>query len=58
MVSEHASLWRDSLRILEDAYIGARYLAKTYEKVDVEKALRAVEELFRVIEVVEQNVFF
>jgi HEPN domain-containing protein len=47
----------DSLRILEDAYIGARYLAKTYERVDVEKALRAVEELFRVIEVVEHNVF-
>jgi len=57
MVSEYASLWRDSLRILEDAYIGARYLAKTYERVDVEKALRAVEELFRVIEVVEHNVF-
>jgi len=57
MVSEYASLWRDSLKILEDAYIGGRYLAKTYERVDVEKALRAVEELFRVIEVVEHNVF-
>jgi HEPN domain-containing protein len=31
MVSEYASLWRDSLRILEDDYIGGRYLAKTYE---------------------------
>jgi len=44
-------------KVLEDAYTGARYLPKSYDRVDAEKALNVVEELFRVVEAVESSVF-
>jgi len=47
----------DSLKILEDAYTEARYMLKSFDGVDAEKALNVVEELFRVVEAVESSVF-
>jgi hypothetical protein len=57
MVSEFVVIWRDSLKVLEDAYTGVRYMLKTYDRVDVKKGLKVVEELFKVLEVVESSVF-
>jgi len=56
-ISEFIAVWRDSLKILEDAYTGARYMPKSFDRVDAEKALNVVEELFRVVEAVESSVF-
>jgi hypothetical protein len=50
-------VWRDSLKILEDAYTGAGYMPKSFDRVDAEKALNVDEELFRVVEAVESSVF-
>jgi hypothetical protein len=50
-------VWRDSLKILEDAYTEARYMPKSFDSVDAEKALNVDEELFRVVEAVESSVF-
>ena len=56
-ISEFIAVWRDSLKILEDAYTEARYMPKSFDRVDAEKALNVVEELFRVVEAVESSVF-
>ncbi|MEM4038462.1 MAG: HEPN domain-containing protein [Nitrososphaerota archaeon] len=32
---------------MEDAYIGARYLPRTYEEIEVREMLRFVKEVFR-----------
>ncbi len=56
-ISEFIAVWRDSLKILEDAYTEARYMPKRFDRVDAEKALNVVEELFRVVEAVESSVF-
>jgi HEPN domain-containing protein len=57
LVSEFIDVWRSELRVVEEAYTGSRYLLRIYDKSDVEKALKAVEELFKVIEAVENSVF-
>jgi len=56
-ISEFIAVWRDSLKILEDAYTEARCMPKSFDRVDAEKALNVVEELFRVVEAVESSVF-
>ena len=57
LVSEFIDVWGSELRVVEEAYTGSRYLLRIYDKGDVEKALKAVEELFKVIEAVENSVF-
>jgi HEPN domain-containing protein len=57
LVSQFVDVWRNELRIVEEAYTSSRYLLKTYDKGDVEKALKVVEELFKIVEAVESNVF-
>jgi len=46
------------LRLIEEAYVASRYLAKTYEREDAEKAIEATRELIILIEGVERDVFF
>jgi len=48
--------YREDLRALEEAYTGSRYLAGVYEE-DASEAVRVVENLFKLIEVIEDNVF-
>jgi len=48
---------REELRALEEAYTGSRYLAGVYVKEDASEAVRVVENLFKLIEVIEDNVF-
>jgi HEPN domain-containing protein len=48
---------RDTLLLIEEAYIASRYLAKTYEREDAEKAIEAAGELIKLLEGVEQDVF-
>jgi HEPN domain-containing protein len=45
------------LRLIEEAYVVSRYLAKTYERKDAEKAIEATGELIILIEGVELDVF-
>jgi len=56
-VSAFAEIYRDGLRLLEDAYVGSRYLAKTYEREDAARSIEVVRSLIKLVEVVEQDVF-
>ncbi len=56
-VSSFTERRRDVLRLIEEAYVVSRYLAKTYEREDAEKAIEATVELIKLIEGVEQDVF-
>jgi HEPN domain-containing protein len=56
-VSLFAERRREALRLLEDAYVGCRYLARTYEREDAERALDVVRELIEPVEGVERDVF-
>jgi len=47
---------REELRALEEAYTGSRYLPGVYEE-DASEAVRVVENLFKILEVIEDNVF-
>jgi HEPN domain-containing protein len=49
--------YREDLRALKEAYTGSRYLAGVYVKEDASEAIRVVENLFKLIEVIENNVF-
>jgi HEPN domain-containing protein len=57
LVQQFVDVWRSELRVVEEAYTGSRYLLRIYDKSDVEKALKVVEELFKVVEAVESSVF-
>ena len=48
---------RSTLRVLEDAYTGSRYLERTYDKDDAFDCINLVKELFKLLERVERNVF-
>jgi HEPN domain-containing protein len=56
-VSSFTEGHREALRLIEEAYVVSRYLAKTYEREDAEKAIEATVELIKLIEGVEQDVF-
>jgi len=56
-VSSFTERYRDVIRLIEDAYTGSRYLAKTYEREDAEKAIDVTKKLIELIEGVEQDVF-
>jgi HEPN domain-containing protein len=47
---------RDALRLLDEAYTSSRYLSGVYERKVAFKALKVVEELFKLLEVVERSV--
>ena len=47
---------RDALRLLEEAYTGSRCPSGVYEREDALRALKVVEELFKLLEVVERSV--
>ena len=49
--------YREDLRALKEAYTGSRYLAGVYAEEDASEAIRVVENLFKLIEVIENNVF-
>ncbi len=40
---------RETLRFIEEAYTGSRYLYKVYEREDAEKSLRVVEKLLNLL---------
>ena len=46
---------RDALRLLEEAYIGSRCPSGVYGREDALKALKVVEELFKLLEVVGRS---
>ena len=46
---------RDALRLLEEAYTGSRCPSGVYGREDSLKALKVVEELFKLLEVVERS---
>jgi len=48
---------RDALRLLEEAYTGSRCPSGVYGREDALRALKVVEELFKLLEVVERSVF-
>jgi len=56
-VSSFTEGHREALRLIEEAYVVSRYLAKTYERKDAEKAIEAIGELIIFIEGVELDVF-
>jgi len=49
--------YRDALRVLDEAYTASRYLPKTYELEDAEKAIRAVDALLEALNRVEDSLF-
>ncbi|AJB42022.1 hypothetical protein TCARB_0972 [Thermofilum adornatum 1505] len=49
--------YREDTRALEEAYTGSRYLAGVYVEEDASEAIRVVENLFKILEVIEDNVF-
>jgi HEPN domain-containing protein len=56
-VSSFTEGHRDVFRLIEEAYVASRYLAKTYEREDAEKAIEAAGESIILIEGVERDVF-
>ncbi|RLE74846.1 MAG: DNA-binding protein [Thermoprotei archaeon] len=46
---------RLSLRLLEDAYTGGRYLMRLYDALDAEECVRAAEEVLEVVRRVEER---
>jgi len=56
-VSRFTEDFRDDLWLLEDAYISARYLVKIYEREDAVRSISVIEKLFKLLEVIEQDVF-
>lgn len=56
-VQEFSSKYREYLRILDEAYVGARYAPKRYPKEDVEKLLKIVYELKNLVDELESNIF-
>jgi HEPN domain-containing protein len=56
-VAKFSDVNRDALRLLEEAYTGSRYLSGVYGREDALRALKVVEELFKLLEVVERSVF-
>jgi len=56
-ISDLISLYRDDLRLLEEAYTGSRYLSRIYDKDDAEKAIKIVDKIFSLVEKVERIVF-
>ena len=55
-VSSFTEGHREALRLIEEAYVVSRYLAKTYERKDAEKAIEATGELIILIEGVKLDV--
>lgn len=49
--------FREDLRALEEAYTGSRYSTGVYVEEDASEAVRVAENLFKLIEVIEDNVF-
>jgi HEPN domain-containing protein len=49
--------YREDLRALEEAYTGSRYLAGVFVEEEASEAVRVAENLFKLIEVIEDNVF-
>jgi len=49
--------YRDALRVLDEAYTASRYLPKTYEREDAEKAIRAVDAVLEALNRVEDSLF-
>jgi len=56
-LSSFVETHRDSLRMLEEAYIASRYTPKTYERDEAERALATLEEAMSLIDEVERLVF-
>jgi len=56
-ISDLISLYRDDLRLLEEAHTGSRYLLRIYDKDDAEKAIKIVDKIFSLVEKVERIVF-
>jgi len=48
---------RDALRLLEEAYTSSKCPSGVYGREDALKALKVIEELFKLLEVVERSVF-
>jgi hypothetical protein len=48
---------RETLRMLDEAYTASRYLPRIYEYEDVSEALRIVENAFKLLSRVEEDVF-
>jgi len=48
---------RDALKTLDEAYVASRYLPKTYEREDAERAISALDPVLRVLEDVERSLF-
>ncbi len=49
IIQEFSNTYRDELEKLDEAYAGARYLAKRYSKDKVEKLLKIARELLRIV---------
>ncbi len=57
LLEDFSRSYRDALRILEEAYIASRYLEKSYERDDAERAVKVVEEAINILGKIEQCVF-
>ena len=57
LLEDFSRSYRDALRILEEAYIASRYLEKSYERDDAERAVKVVEEAINILGKIEQRVF-
>ncbi len=56
-IAKFSDVNRDALRLLEEAYTGSRCPSGVYGREDALRALKVVEELFKLLEVVERSVF-
>ena len=56
-IEEFVRRKRDSFRLLEDAYIGSRYLMRTYDINDAKECMRVAEEVLKVVDEIEREIF-
>jgi len=56
-IEEFVRRKRDSFRLLEDAYIGSRYLMRTYDINDAKECMRVAEENLKVVDEIEREIF-
>jgi HEPN domain-containing protein len=54
-IAKFSDVKRDALRLLEEAYTGSRCPSGVYGREDALRALKVVEELFKLLEVVERS---
>lgn len=56
-IEEFVRRKRDSFRLLEDAYIGSRYLMRTYDINDAKECMKVAEEILKVVDEIEREIF-